>query len=479
MTAEPTFDIMLYWQVLRRRSWLVLIPVVLMTGILGLGSLLIPNIYRTNAQAIVRQEQDAVKGLAADAQLTQQLGGVIQGLQLPLKQKEIFERLKPVVPKGLKLEACLADFRDHLQIQRREEGKDLIVDVVYEGTPEKYATEVVNAFLDEFEKQGTRLVASSLQVSLEFVDDQLKSYRDRLKKLDTEERQVKGQLKTALGDLAPMSAIEGLGKFVAERLANGESDIQKLDVQVNSLTAQSSYLNAELAQTRPTLSLRGAERGDPTEAELERLLAETQAKLTASQMKYTTKHPEVMTLKRQTSELRNRLADARARHTSNSSEQTNPSYDNLRKEALKAEAELRLAQSQRATLQARNDKLRKAAAQMPTIEEQLVRIRDERDAVKTTYQSLLQRKQGLELNQSFEEGQRTGRFDSRRAGGVPLRPVRPNRKKFVIMGFLAGLFIGISFMLLAEYLDHSLRAESDLRRYVEAPLLAVLPRTPD
>lgn len=475
---EPTFDVGLYWGVLQRRFWLLLIPVVLLTGILGLGSFLFPDIYRAQAQAVVRPEQDPLKGLAVESQLTQQLGGVIQSLKQPSQQKEIFERLQSVAPAGLTMQEALIDFQQSLTVQRREEGKDLIVDFVYEGHPEKYAVEVVNAFADEFQQEGARLVATSLVVSLDFVDDQLETYREQLTELESQEQQIRAELSALLGDLAATSGSQNVGQIVAEQLSATETQIQQLNVQVSSASARAQYLRAQLGTTPPTLQLRESSRGDSTEAELERMVAEAQNQLTALQMRYTNQHPQVVTQQEQLAELRARLAEVRRRGDTATSDEPNPAYENLRAQLLQAEAELQVLQAQREQLVERSNRLRTITAQLPTYEARLARLTEEQTALQTTYDSLLQRKQVLELNKSFEQGRNTGRFDIRRAGAVPLQPVRPNRLKFVVLGFLAGLFIGISLALLAEYLDHSIRTPDDLRRYVDAPLLAVLPRAP-
>jgi len=478
MKDEAGFDLQLYVQVLRRRLPLLLIPVIVLTGILGLGSFVMPNIYKTTAQVVVRAEQDPVKGLAVETQMTQQLGGVLQTLGTPSAQKELFETLKNEAPAGTTLADALADFHQNLKIQRREEGQVLLVEFGYEGTPEKYAVAVVNEFAEEFRRRGTRLVAESLVVSLEFVNDQLETYRKRLVALDDREREVQHRLTAELGDLVPATAPEGVTKRASDRLTTTDSELEKLTLDINSQEAQVRFLSSQLARTEATLEVRAAERGDTTEAELERLLAEAQAKLTAAQMEYTAKHPQVVMMTEQVKDLQKRLKDLRSRRGSERSDVPNPTYENLQRDLMMAQSQLELQRSQRNTLTTRRDKLRQISAAVPQYEEELARIAEERAALKTVYESLLQRKQNLELNQSFETDRNTGRFDIARAGGVPLKPVRPNRLKYLVMGLAAGLFLGISFMLLAEYLDHGIRSEDALRRYVDAPLLAVLPRDP-
>lgn len=475
---DPSFDVELYWRVLRRRGWLLAIPVVLLTAILGLGSLLLPSIYFTQAQVVVRQEQDPLKGLAVETQITQQLGGVIQSLKRPSLQKAIFERLEASRPPGLTLENALTDYRDHLRIDSRKVDNDLIVDFLYTGTPEKYAVDVVNAFAEQFQADGTTLVDSSLTTSLDFVDEQLQQYRVRLKKLDEEELRLQGQLAKDLPEVGPATVTEGLDKVIADRLAADRAEIEKLNLEIDSQQAQVTFLRTQLERTKRTLALRSGEGAGAAQAELERLLGEARARRVALLTRYTESHPDIIALGEQIRELERRRQELAAGADAPTTDISNPQYESLERDLFTADAALQAMRARRAQLTERSDRLAKAAARLRGILEELRRIQSERAALSSTYEGLLARKQNLELNQSFESGRNTGRFEVRRAGGVPLKPIRPNRRKIAVLGFLAGLFIGISFVLLAEYLDHSVRSPEDLRRYIDAPILAVLPRAP-
>ncbi|MBI2297536.1 MAG: hypothetical protein HYU66_01060 [Armatimonadetes bacterium] len=479
MKADATFDLGLYLTVLRRRLFLILIPVVVLTAIVGAGSFLLPNIYLVQARVVVRNEQDPIKGLAVDSQITQQLGGVIQNLQRPAAQKEIFDRLERVRPRGQNMDAALRDYRDHLQIEEKHTDRDLIVDILYTGTPEKYCVELVNAFADRFQQEGTKLVASSLTVSLDFIEEQLGDYRKRLGALDDAQRKLEEKLNRDLGDLAPQSSSAGLEKYVADQLVASEAEADKLDLEIQAGDAKAGFLQRQLDATPPTLSLQSGDNAGRAEAELERMLGDARAKRMALKTQYTDQHPQVEALNEQIKELEKRLEEVRGGSLGSRNETPNPDYENLQKELFAVNAELQYSRTRRDQLRARNTKLRGVARRLPAADQEMRRIHQERDALQTTYENLLQRRQSLQLNQSFEQGGNTGRFEVGRAGGVPLRPIRPNRRKIAILGFLGGLFIGISFALLAEYLDHSVRSEADLQRYVPAPVLAVLPRAPD
>jgi len=58
---------------------------------------------------------------------------------------------------------------------------------------------------------------------------------------------------------------------------------------------------------------------------------------------------------------------------------------------------------------------------------------------------------------------------------LPKVPISPNRKRSLMLGIIVGLMIGLGLSFGREYLDRSLRTEEDVRRYLDLPVLAVIP----
>lgn len=54
-------------------------------------------------------------------------------------------------------------------------------------------------------------------------------------------------------------------------------------------------------------------------------------------------------------------------------------------------------------------------------------------------------------------------------------PVKPKKKLNLILSVIFGLMTGIGLSFLWEYLDQSLRTEEDVRRYLDLPVLSVIP----
>jgi uncharacterized protein involved in exopolysaccharide biosynthesis len=475
MTPEPGFDVGAYWRVLHRRLPLLLIPLVVLTGIVGLGSLRLPDEYLIKATVVVRNGQEVTKGLSAEDQITQQLGGIIQTLYQPSSLKRIYETVKSQRP-GLTLDFAVADYQKALQIVSTEQGQDLIVDFTYRGGPANYGIAVVNACAEEFRRRGDELVSSSLDVSVGFVQEQLAQHRKRLADLVAQEQQITARLSSDLGDMAPQAEDPALLKEVTDRIASNDAAVQRDTVNIASLEAQTSFIRSQLASTKATLDTTVAP--SATETALISRLADVRTQRAELVGRYTEHHPDVLALDREIRGLEQQLATAHKEATKASPPQPNPAYDSLRHDLVPLEAQIEATRAEKAEMQASTDHLRRVAANLPDTLKELARLHDDQDAVRKTYDDLLARRQSLDLNQSFEEGHASGRFDMRLAGNVPPpKPIYPNRAKFALVGLFAGLLLGVGFMLLAEYLDHSIHGTSDLRRWIDAPLLAVLPRT--
>ena len=58
---------------------------------------------------------------------------------------------------------------------------------------------------------------------------------------------------------------------------------------------------------------------------------------------------------------------------------------------------------------------------------------------------------------------------------MPQAPVKPKKKLNLILSIIFGLMTGVGIAFLWEYLERSLRTEEDVRRYLDLPVLSVIP----
>lgn len=59
---------------------------------------------------------------------------------------------------------------------------------------------------------------------------------------------------------------------------------------------------------------------------------------------------------------------------------------------------------------------------------------------------------------------------------IPLNPVKPNKKLNVAIAFLIGLLGSTGIVFLLEYLDSTIKSEEDVERYLNVPVIGIIPR---
>lgn len=58
---------------------------------------------------------------------------------------------------------------------------------------------------------------------------------------------------------------------------------------------------------------------------------------------------------------------------------------------------------------------------------------------------------------------------------LPMYPVSPNNNRNVMVGIILGLAIGVGIVLLIEFLDNTIKSPEDVQKYVDLPVIGVIP----
>ena len=116
------------------------------------------------------------------------------------------------------------------------------------------------------------------------------------------------------------------------------------------------------------------------------------------------------------------------------------------------------------------DRIRSAVHEKSAYEGLLLEHNLARDAYTSARNQMEQARLALELNQ---EKQVITLID---VPEVPFKTSKPNRPLIVLLGFVAGLFLGVASALTLDYFDHSIKRPADISRYLKVPLLGSVSR---
>lgn len=70
----------------------------------------------------------------------------------------------------------------------------------------------------------------------------------------------------------------------------------------------------------------------------------------------------------------------------------------------------------------------------------------------------------------------TGTVNIMDKGVVPEYPVKPNKKLNLAIGFLLGIVASVGFSFVIEFLDRTIKTEKDIERYLELPIMGIIPK---
>src|SRR3989449_293031 len=134
------------------------------------------------------------------------------------------------------------------------------------------------------------------------------------------------------------------------------------------------------------------------------------------------------------------------------------------------EEEQKQVQSQTAAYQAKLDAV-------PLREQQFADITRDYDISKEKYKSLLSKKFSADMAADLERKQRGERFTVLDPARPPEKPIKPNRRAFMGVAFLAALVFSFGLVLVKEMLDTTIKAERHLTGLVpdSVVLMASIP----
>ena len=92
---------------------------------------------------------------------------------------------------------------------------------------------------------------------------------------------------------------------------------------------------------------------------------------------------------------------------------------------------------------------------------------------KEAYVSAMNQLEEARLSQALNKGKQHISYIDKPM--VPNRPFKPNRFLIVVLGFIAGAFLGIAVSLMFDFFDHSIRRHEDIDQYLEITILGSLP----
>jgi len=311
-----------------------------------------------------------------------------------------------------------------------------IIKISYNSTDPLEAQELVNTLAEAYLDRAIAYKTEEASRTVNFIEEQLKGLR--------------GELDGAEQNLEAFKSSSRLFSLSSE----AEVAVQKLtetDKAQAELAFQKKQLEFALAAVREA-ARRGTPytpsglRDDPAATQLAQRLTELDVQKRVLLNEYRETHPTVRNIQTQIDELYKKIQAA-------------------------YEASLENLKRQEQLIGRRQDKDEQRLRKLPRTERDLGRLTRVSTVNAGIYTFLLQKHEEARIAKAAA----VSNINIVDSAIVPRTPVKPDKQKNLVLGFLIACLLGVGLAFFQEYLDDTIKDGEEAKRVVRLPLLAVIP----
>jgi uncharacterized protein involved in exopolysaccharide biosynthesis len=209
---------------------------------------------------------------------------------------------------------------------------------------------------------------------------------------------------------------------------------------------------------------------------VETRIADLQRDLTAAEMRYTEKHPDVQRLRSELELAKREAADPALRGEAASKVEGEPVYRQLM--ADRETTALRIKELQRAArdVQTQITQYQARVEAAPMVEQQLATVQRDFDLEKQQYAELSNKLRTSSLAENVERNRSGEQFTVLYSASFPVEPTKPVPWRVMLVSILTGICLGGAFIFGREYFDRSIHDIHQLRDEFNLPVLGEVTR---
>ena len=469
-----------YYYILSKHKWIIIGSLIIMVTLTMFFTFKMEPVYRATATLVIDKEQSKSpltgERMDFESYVSQSLTFNTHFKLITSRQvlEEVIRRLKldrqdEDIEVGV-FKEILAQVKENIRLLLDQEEKVL--------TPEEQLTgtvETLNENLDIEEVRDTRLLKISVEdhdpelskdianslanAYIEFnIGNRLKSSKNTLSWMSDQLYEMKKKLEDseeaflAYKQRENLFSVEGKQKVIAQKIADfNDAQLEARNKRLE-VDAKLQQLKRSLASGAGILNIRSLI-GSPLIENLNSQLLDAEVELSRLSKVYKPKHPKIVQIKTKIEKTRKKLTQEVGK-------------------------EIKSLEAEQAVLLAREKAMGKTIADFD--QEALSTNRKElkysilQRSVTTNqklYDTLLSKVE--ESNVVKDADVSNIRIVERAV--LPLSPVKPKKKLNLALSIIFGLMTGVGLAFLLEYMDRSLRTEEDVQRYMDLPVLSVVP----
>ncbi len=478
MKQAAQMNIQDYLEIVLRRKWLIILPLIIIVigGIIY--SYRLPRIYQASTLILIQQQKvpTAYVQPTVTSPIGERLHTISQQIMSRTRLEAIINELSLYqdLRGTLFMEEIVEEMRKDIDLQVR--GRDSF-QLFYQGKNPRVVATVANKIASLFIEENLKVREELAEGTTEFLDRELSRVKKQLVNQETALRRYKEEHIGALpeqmdANLSSLDRLQLQYQAITGSLENAKERKITLQRQVSQISEMSSQVGEVGIETGGVEGM--GMTGSPQLEQLKQILAGLQSR-------YTDKHPDVVQVKNRIKKMEAELEaggeDEDISDVSPSSPYSGFDFtETLKAQLLETDLEIKKLAKEQREITAKIAVYQRRVEEIPRREQELLSLKRDYSNTKANYQSLLDKKLNAQLAANMERMQKGERFKVLDPARIPQKPFRPNRPKIILLSLILGLGIGGGLAFGAEYMDHSFRDIDDLERFIGLPVLATIPK---
>jgi polysaccharide chain length determinant protein (PEP-CTERM system associated) len=478
-----------YLKIIRRRKWLIILPVIAVTSAVSWVVYRLPDVYQSVTLIVVKPSTlpTGVVPTITEDSLTRQLTSIAQvvtsrsSLEPLVNQYDLY---KPERLRGEPMELIIDMVRRDINVEVNTSRNDITngFNITYRGRDPKTAQAVTTELASKYINEQTKNTVNSTNSARQFIDQQVRQTKDELdaidkQRLDFMQKNV-GNLPTeATSLIGQLTGLREQQKALINEVGRMQDRSSSLSSQLTLLKKQSQQSIDDFAEntTDPKTTLAWSElvkRKADLQSELQRMLTELKPK-----------HPDVLAKQAQldsvSKDMDHMIAEWKERIKEKQQKlQNRPDLSIAATEAQIQALDGEIKREQKML----NDNEKQIGAilqrinSVPGAEVALGALDREYQTKKTAFDQLLLQQQKIALGADAASQQQSEGIEVVDPANLPSKPVAPKRFLLSTLGLAFGLGLGLLLTGIFEVPRLlTIVSSEDARHYTGLPVLISVP----
>jgi len=478
-----------YFKIIRRRKWLVILPVIAVTAAVALVVYRLPDVYESITLIVVRPSTlpTSVVPTVTEDSITRQLTGIAQivtsrsSLEPLVKQYELYrvERLR-----GEPMESVIDQMRKDIKVEVNTSRNDITngFNISFHGPDPKITQAITQELAGKYINEQTTAQVHSGAAAKVFINNQVSQAKTELDAID---KQRLDFMTTNVGNLpsesqALVSQLNGL----REQQKALMSEIGRLQDRRSAAVNQVALLKKSNDQAKDDIIENTT---DPKTtlawSQLVTRKASLEGELTRLEQELKPKHPDVIAKKKEVDQVKEEMDDMITEWKQKIKDKQakmegrpDLGVSGVQNEIAMTDGEIKREQGLLADNEKQIGALVARINSVPGAEVELGRIEREYQTKKAAYDQLLLQQSRITLGADAASEQQGETIEVVDPANLPSKPVAPKRLLLSAIGLVVGLAVG---MILTGVFEIprllTIQSSDDVRHYTGLPVLLSVP----